>query len=147
MYPDVRPPDRSQARKGAILIGAMILTAGAVFVSDVIERMLVEGPELTVVAPRASELEPGSAVWVAGTPAGRVLEVGFLDPDSPGERLLIRAVLHRDIGRVVREDATAIVRRSGLLAPNVLSVDPGSPEQPPYDFRDTLAVSIPVSSP
>jgi len=146
VYPDVRPPDRSQVRRGAILIVASVVLASAVFVSDVLERLLVEGPELTVIAPRASELEPGSIVWVAGTHAGRVLEVGFLNPDAPGERLLIRAVLRRDIGRVIREDATAIVRRSALLAPNVLSVSPGSPELPPYDFRDTLAVAIPVST-
>ena len=146
MYPDVRPPDRSQVRKGAFLIGAMVVVASGVFVSDVLERLLVEGPELTVIAPRASELEPGSVVWVAGTQAGRVLEVGFLDPDAPGERLLIRAVLRRDIGRVIRQNATAIVRRGSLLGPNVLSVSPGSPELPPYDFRDTLAVSIPVST-
>lgn len=146
MYPDVRPPDRSQVRRGAILIGAMVLIASAVFLSDVIERMLVEGPELTVIAPRASGLEPGSAVWVAGTQAGRILEVGFLDPETPGERLLIRAVLYRGVGRAVREDATAIVRRSALLAPNVLSVRPGSPDRPPFDFRDTLAVAMPVST-
>ncbi len=124
----------------------MVVLASGVFVSDVIERLLVEGPELTVIAPRASELEPGSIVWVAGTQAGRILEVGFLDPDAPGERLIIRAVLRRDVGRVIREDATAIVRRSALLAPNVLNVSPGSPELPPFDFRDTLHVSIPVST-
>ena len=145
MYPDVRPPDRSQVRKGAILIGAIVVLASGVFVSDVLERLLVEGPELTVIAPRVSELEPGSAVWVAGTQAGRVLQVGFLDPQH-GERLLIRAVLRRDVAGVIRQDATATVRRSALLAPNVLSVSPGSPELPPYDFRDTLAVSIPVST-
>jgi len=133
-------------RKGAVLIGVMLVLASAVFVSDVLERLLVEGPELTVSAPRASELEPGAAVWVAGTQAGRVVEVGFLDPDTPGERLLIRTTLNRDLGRAIRADATAIVRRSALLAPNVLSVDPGSPESPPYDFRDTLTVSIPVST-
>lgn len=145
MYPDVRPPDRSHVRRGAVLIVVMALMASAVFLSDVIERLLVEGPELTVIAPRASGLEPGSTVWVAGMQAGRILEVDFLDPETPGERLIIRAVLYRGVGRAVREDATAIVRRSALLAPNVLSVRPGSPDRPPFDFRDTLAVSMPVS--
>jgi hypothetical protein len=129
-----------------VLIGLVALLAVGIFVSDVLERLLVEGPQLTVIAPRASGLEPGSEVWVAGSQMGRILEVGFLDPEAGDERLLIRSVLRRDIGRVLREDATAIVRRSSLLAPNVLSVRPGSPEAPPFDYGDTLHVSIPVNT-
>jgi hypothetical protein len=42
----------------------------------------------------------------------------------------------------MRSDAEARIGSSSLLAPPVVKLDPGSPNAPPYDFSDTLAVSM-----
>ncbi len=146
MYPDIRPPRARDIRTGALLIAALLVIAAGVFVYDDLERLAVEGPVLVLVAPRASGIEPGAAVWVAGTAAGRITDVQFRDPGEAGsDHLLIRAVLRRDIDQALREDAVAIVRHSALLAPMILSIEPGDPARPPFDYRDTLEVTVPVT--
>lgn len=128
-----------EVRTGLLLLAALAALALAVFFSDAIRREVEEGPRLLVVAREAPGIAPGSPVWVAGRPSGRITSVEFLSP-RPAERgeVFIEAVLQRDVARAIRSDATASVEPSALLAPEVLAVDPGSPSAPPFDFADTL---------
>lgn len=128
-----------EVRTGLLLLAALAALALAVFFSDAIRREVEEGPRLLVVAREAPGIAPGSSVWVAGHPSGRVTSVEFLSPRL-AERgdVLIQAVLQRDVVGAIRADATASVEPSALLAPEVLAIDPGSPSAPPFDFADTL---------
>lgn len=127
------------ARAGLLQIGLLVAAAVLVFFLDEIRRATEEGPRVTVVAEAAPGLQPGSDVWVAGRPVGRVLSVRLRPPEADrAEHVVVRAVLHRTTEGVIRADATATIRAADLLEPMVVSVDPGSPGRPPFDFRDTL---------
>lgn len=128
----------SQLRAGAALLAVLILSLAAIFLSEVVARELSDDPAITVTADEARDLEPGSAVWVAGVPAGRVTAVRFRE-GGPGDRepIVIRAVLGEDAAAMLRADATARIRASALLAPAVLALEPGrAPGR--LDLGDTL---------
>lgn len=136
---DAERPAWRDVRTGLLLMAVLLAAALLVFFMDEIRRSLEEGPHLVVEMDEAPALEPGSGVWVAGRPAGRVTRVRFQASEGGAAgSVVIDAVLHREVGGTVRADATARVRESSLLAPMVLAIRPGSPDAPPYDFSDTL---------
>lgn len=111
------------------------------FFLDTIRRAVAEGPEIVVLASEARGLTPGAAVWVAGSPAGRVTQVLFDDPEGPAEsRVVIRATLHWKAVPYLRGDTRAAISPSALLAPVVLKLDPGHAQSGPFNLGDTLAV-------
>lgn len=140
--PSGATPGWSDLRVGLAVLICLVPLAVGVFSLDALRRALVEGPELVVVADEIHGLEPGSEVWVAGSPAGRVTRVSFIDTHGgdPG-RVAVRLVLRREATLAVRSDAEARIGSRALLAPPVVKLTPGSPDAPPYDFSDTLAVS------
>lgn len=128
----------SRLRTGTALIAGLAAALAAIFFSDVVVREITEGPELTVTADEARDLEPGSAVWVAGVPAGRITSVRFRRAGPQGRQpVVVRAVLRQDAAGILRADASAQIRASALLAPAVLALDPGRAPAP-YDPVDTL---------
>lgn len=130
---------RRRTRIGGLLIAVIAVVSVTVFFLDAIERATSEGPRVTVLAEAAPGLEPGSTVWVAGRPVGRVLSLGFRPPgEVEGGVFIIEAVLQRGIGPILRADASAQIRASGLLEPEIISIDPGTATLPPWDFADTL---------
>lgn len=123
-----------------VAIGATLLV---IFYLDEAIRAAVEGPRLVVVTPEAPELEPGSAVWVAGRPAGRVTAVHVRERTPDGlEGMLVEAMIHREAAGAIREDAEARIHKSSLLGTMVLAIRPGSGDRPPYDFADTLRSTV-----
>ncbi len=133
--------DRRRVRTGLVQILIVVSAAVTIFFLDDILRATVEGPVLTVLTPAAPGLGPGSTVWVAGRPVGRVRSVEFLPPDEAGpENIVIRAVLQRSVADAIRTDAIAALHPAGLLEPVVLSIRPGTPSSPPLDFADTLRI-------
>lgn len=134
-------PRRSRRRAGLgfAWIALVSTTSLAVFFLDDLLRATQEGPRITIAAAAAPGLGPGSAVWVAGRPVGRVLEVVFRPPGAIShDNVIVRAVLQRAVGDVIRADASASIRPSDLLEPVVVSIRPGTPGSPPFDFTDTL---------
>ncbi len=144
---------RSRARRGLILIALAIVLSAAISVIELIVRATLEGPRITALAHSAEGLGPGSAVWVAGRSVGRVLSVSFQPPeesdrDGPFEsHVIIDAVIDRVAEPILRADATADVRPSDLVAPVVLSVNPGSGSAPAWNYSDTLRASGPPLDP
>lgn len=144
---------RTRARRGLVLIACAIVLSAAISVIELIVRATLEGPRITALAHSAEGLGPGSAVWVAGRSVGRVLSVSFQPPeesdrDGPFEsHVIIDAVIDRVAEPILRADATADVRPSDLVAPVVLSVNPGSGSAPPWNYADTLRASGPPIDP
>lgn len=126
--------DRRNARIGLLLIAALTAACVTIFFIDSIRRATVEGPEITVAAQRAPGIVPGTAVWVAGRPVGRVLSVTFLPPADGADRIVIRAVLERGVDEVLRADAHAVLHPGGLLEPVVVAIDPGTGSLPRWDL-------------
>lgn len=118
----------------------------SVFFSDIVVRELSEGPLLRVVTSETRALAPGSAVWVAGLPGGRVTGVRFRDPGGTGQKsALIRIRLGTDAAEALQADASAQIRASSLLGPTVVALTPGRSERP-FDFDDTLRAEPPLES-
>lgn len=137
--PTPREPSWSDARTGLAVIAALAGVAAVVFFMDEIRRAVEEGPALIVEAEEARSLLPGSTVWVAGKPIGRVIAVRFQPPgEERAGRVLIRSVLEHEGADAMRADARARIQHASLLGPMVLAIDPGTPALPPYDFSDTL---------
>lgn len=130
---------RRHAGIGFLWIALVATTSLAVFFLDNLFRATQEGPRITIAASAASGLEPGSTVWVAGRPIGRVREVLFRAPGPVSRHnVIVHAVLERAVGDVIRADASVSIRPSDLLEPVVVSIRPGTPAFPPFDFTDTL---------
>lgn len=140
---DRKQREWSDVRRGAWLIFAIATTGAAIFFMDEARRAVGGGATLVLFAREAGELRPGAAVWVAGKHAGRVDEIRFIEgggPESPN--LLVRTVLTREAASVLRRDARATIEPSGLLAPFVVSLEPGSAGQPAYSYDDTLQADL-----
>lgn len=124
---------------GALILLVLLLISLLTFFGDAVRRATAEGPRLTLLAPEVGGLERGSPVWLAGKPAGRVLSLSFLEPGGrAGERVSIETVLLREAMPHLRADARVTVGASGLLAPSVVKIGPGTPTAPPLFDGDTL---------
>ncbi len=140
---DRKQREWSDVRRGAWLIFALSTTGTAIFFMDETRRAVESGATLVLVAQEAGELRPGAAVWVAGKHAGKVAEIRFIEGGGPGSpNLLVRTVLTREAAGVLRQDARATIQPSGLLAPFVVSLEPGSGGQPAYSYDDTLQANL-----
>ncbi|MEE9578961.1 MAG: MlaD family protein [Gemmatimonadota bacterium] len=140
---DRKQREWSDVRRGAWLIFALATTGTAIFFMDETRRAVESGATLVLVAQEAGELRPGAAVWVAGKHAGKVAEIRFIEGGGPGSpNLLVRTVLTREAAGVLRRDARATIQPSGLLAPFVVSLEPGSGGQPAYSYDDTLQANL-----
>lgn len=125
-----------------LVLLSLVPVAGGIFFLDSLRQGFVEGPTLVIAADDIRGLETDSDVWVAGRPAGRVVDISFLGSGEAAERrVAVRLVLLREAAPMLRADAEARIGESALLAPPVVKLTPGSPEAPPYDFADTLLVS------
>ena len=143
MRADRKPREWSDVRRGMALILGLTVVAAVVFFMDEARLAAETGATLVLVAEEAGELRPGASVWVAGKQAGTVAEIRFIEGGGPGSaNLRIRAVLTREAARVLRQDARATIRPSGLLAPFVVSLEPGSAGRPAYRFGDTLPADL-----
>lgn len=126
---------------GLTILGVLGLASTLTFLMDGIRRLFAEGPRILVLAAEAKGLQPGSTVWIAGKPAGRVLAIRFDDPSAPeSSRVVVESVLRRDAFPELRADARAAIGSSALLAPAVLKLSPGTATAPPLHVGDTLHV-------
>lgn len=130
--------ERKRLRAGLGLMAILTVVAIGVFFLDAAVRATTEGERVTVVVASAPGLRPGSPVWVAGRPVGRVLSIDLRPRSEGDEAVLIRAVLSRGAVPQIRQDAHAAVSTPDLMGPVVVSIDPGSGTAPPWDFADTL---------
>lgn len=128
-----------KVRRGTWILGLLAAAALAIFFGDEVQEELSEGPRLWISAEQTHGLAAGAPVWLAGHRVGRVTAVKLRPPrSSPEQRVLVRTVIREEAASKIRADASASLRPSGLMAPTVVSVRPGSPGAPRYDFSDTL---------
>lgn len=128
-------------------MGLLAAAALVIYFTDDVQRQLAEGPTLWIAAEQTRSLTRGAPVWLAGHRVGRVDDVTLRPAGEDEERpVLVRAVIRREAVDRFRADASVILSPSGLMEPTVVSVRPGSPDSPPYDFGDTLVAESSVSS-
>lgn len=143
MRADRKRREWSDVRTGAWLILALATTGTAIFFMEETRRVVQTGATLVLAAEEAGELRPGGAVWVSGKHAGTVAEIRFVEGSGQeAPNLLIRTVLTREAARVLRSDARATIQPSGLLAPFIVNLEPGSAGEPAYSYEDTLRADL-----
>lgn len=139
MRPKRRSGEWRSVLPGILILAGLLLSSTLVFFMDMIQRGLLEGPRIVILAAEARGLAPGADVWIAGSPSGRVTDVVFGNPDGrEDERVVIRAVLHWTALPYLGSGASVRVGSSALLAPVVLKLEPGAAGGEPFDPKDTL---------
>jgi ABC-type transporter Mla subunit MlaD len=143
---DRRPLEWSEVRRGAAQLSAVVVVAVSIFFMDEARLAVESGATLMLTAREAGELRLGGSVWVAGRQAGKVTAIRFVERrEADAPNLEIRTILTREAAEALRRDASAKIEPSGLLAPFVVSLSPGSAGEAPYDFSDTLQAEVSVA--
>jgi phospholipid/cholesterol/gamma-HCH transport system substrate-binding protein len=133
---------RKHLRDFAAVLGlmAIALAVGAYILSEQRVRFpLIEDEPFViwVELSNAQAVTPGQGqtVRVSGMRVGDIGEVKL-----ENGRALVRLDLDREHKGLVRADATALLRPRTALKDMFLALDPGTPEAPPLEDGDTIAV-------
>lgn len=143
-----RIPRWEQLRLGLGAASVLVALALGIFFVDRIGHRLEYRYRLWVYAESARNLAPGSPVWLAGVPVGRVWGIEFRGPETPADRrIAIEVRLRRGIQPLVTEGSTVRVVTAGLLGEAVLSITPPETEAPPVRDGSALIAAAPIDLP
>lgn len=138
----------SQLRIGLAATAAALGVALATFFADHVSHWLEYRYRLHVYAESARNLAPGSPVWLAGIPVGRVWSVSFRGPETPVDRRIeIEARLRRGVRPVITQGSTVRVVTAGLLGEAVLDITPPVTDAPTLPDGSGLVAGAPVDLP
>lgn len=138
----------SQLRIGLAATAAALALALAIFFVDRLGHWLEYRYRLRVHAESARNLAPGSPVWLAGIPVGRVWSVSFRGPETPVDRRIeIEARLRRGVRPLVTKGSTVRVVTAGLLGEAVLEISPAATDAPALPDGSGLVAGAPVDLP
>ncbi|MGH7544972.1 MAG: MlaD family protein, partial [Gemmatimonadota bacterium] len=138
----------SQLRIGLAATAAALALSLAIFFVDRLSHWLEYRYRLRVYAESARNLAPGSPVWLAGIPVGRVWSVSFRGPETPVDRRIeIEARLRRGVRPLVTQGSTVRVVTAGLLGEAVLEITPPVTDAPTLPDGSGLVAGAPVDLP
>ncbi|MFQ5718613.1 MAG: MlaD family protein [Acidobacteriota bacterium] len=117
----------TDARVGLfVLLALAVLTVGSLWVAGS-SWLGVQQVHYGVLLKNSGGVQPGDRVRFAGVAVGRVHSVD-LRPDD--EEWPVHVQVHLDPGIPIRADSSAHIMTAGLLGSSLLTIVPGSPEQP-----------------
>ena len=133
---------RTLSRSQAAVLGLVVLACLAIGVWGLFHvggksGLWSDGFELTVVAPDAQDVEPGTPVRVRGIEAGRVVGV-----DYAGDEVHIRLRLDGQFRERLHADASACLQTKGILGVSVVDIKPGTDKAGP--LHDAVIYSKPT---
>jgi phospholipid/cholesterol/gamma-HCH transport system substrate-binding protein len=117
---------RSLSRSQSAVLGSVVVACVAIGIWGLLRvtgkaGLWSDGYELTVVAPDAHDVEPGTPVRVRGIEAGRVVGVDYAE-----DEVYIRLRLDGKFRDKIHADATANMQTKGMLGAAVVDIKPGS---------------------
>src|SRR5690625_2785325 len=135
------PPGQRQGRSvvpGVLLIALLLGVALAIVFSDRIARAFGSRYEFVITFHEASGLEPGSEVWVAGRPVGRVLAVSLVPPGHGTAPIAACVELPTEVQPHVRHDGEVRLGSAGVTGDAVVMIEPGTLAAPVVGPGDTI---------
>jgi phospholipid/cholesterol/gamma-HCH transport system substrate-binding protein len=82
------------------------------------------------------ELKKGDQVKLAGVEVGRVEEINLLNNEA-----VVQMKIHRKFVEQIRTDSKAVVKFSGLMGQNFVSIEGGSPDSPVVETGNSLTAA------
>ncbi|HEX7051533.1 MAG TPA: MlaD family protein [Longimicrobiales bacterium] len=140
---DARHRQGRRAAAGTAILAGLLGLAVLIVSLDDIQRALRGTYEVVGVFEEGHRLKPGTEVWVAGRPVGRVTEVALLRPRNDGILIAARLEIASEMREQVRRDSRLRFRAPRLLAEPVVDIQPGTAAAPPLQPGDTLRAAPP----
>lgn len=135
------PPAQRQGRSivpGVLLIVLLLGIAFTIVFSERIARALGSRYEFVVTFHEAQGLEPGSEVWVAGRPVGRVVAVSLVPPGHVPAPITATVELPTEVQPHVRHDGEVRLGSAGVTGDAVIMIEPGTLAAPVIGPGDTV---------
>lgn len=137
MHPKLRQGRR--ALIGALLILGLLAIAVTIFLLDDIQEAFTDTYSIVGVFGHEAAVAPGTPVWLAGQPAGKVVRVDRLPPDSDPRRLLAATLrLPSEHRALIRRDSELDIATPRIVSDPIVNLMPGSPASPVLRPGDTL---------
>jgi len=94
---------------------------------------VADGSTLYMDVETSADLKRGAPVKIAGTPAGKVVDVKYMGgklDEKVGRRVWVRAKLNIDAEKLgtIHRDGRFFITTLGILGEKYVEIDPGSPE-------------------
>jgi phospholipid/cholesterol/gamma-HCH transport system substrate-binding protein len=123
-----------------IALVALVFAAVAIVIFGSRGAMRGDVMRLYLVSDQARDVMRGTEVWLSGQKIGVVSRVDFLPPSTDTTAHVVMSLrVEAGAARGIRRDSRADVQAgASLLGPNVVYIEPGTPESPAVSDGDTL---------
>ena len=141
------PVTWEQVRVGVLILVALLLLSGAVFLIGDTGNVFGKRYQLVTLVRSAAGLVPGAAVQLAGQTVGQVDGIELIPPEARppgGEAVEIRLAIDVGVQEQIRSDSRAQVRTQGLLGDKLIDITPGTAIAPVLAEGDTVASAASV---
>ncbi len=123
----------SLSRPRSVVLGLVVVLCVALGAFGLVRvsaksGLWTDGYEVTVIAPDAQDVEPGTPVRVRGIEAGRVVAIDYAE-----DEVHIRLRLDGRFRDKLHADAAAAVQTKGMLGASVVDIKPGSSKAGPLN--------------
>jgi phospholipid/cholesterol/gamma-HCH transport system substrate-binding protein len=119
----------AQLRVGIMVTASLIVLAAAIFLISGQIGFIARKYTLLAYFPTAEGLRPGSAVDLAGIPAGNVSDIRVSPYNDPRRSVEIHLKIMRRFQDQIRADSIANQTTAGLLGDAFIDITRGSPNQ------------------
>ena len=130
-------PNRRRARRGYVILVALLLAAGIIFNADRIAQLFRGSIEIVAIVPEAPGIRVGSNVQVAGLDAGIVTRVG-LAGGTDSARVAVHLRLAPDARKVITRSSDVYATRDRLIGQPLIRISAGRPGEPTVEPNDTI---------
>jgi phospholipid/cholesterol/gamma-HCH transport system substrate-binding protein len=118
-----------EIKVGAFVLAGLLIVGFLVFVIGDERSMFERKVEYRAVFKDVQGLKEGSSVRMGGFDVGSVIDVGYSDDPNDLSLYVTMSVVEGE-SRRIRTDSTAAIENKGLLGDKMITVKPGSPDQP-----------------
>jgi phospholipid/cholesterol/gamma-HCH transport system substrate-binding protein len=116
---------------GLVVLGCTGAGGWALYHIGQRQGLFAETFDLTVYAPDAQDVDPGTPVRIRGVEAGQVVAVEFAEDGGEEPMIRLRLKLAKKYQDRLFADATATIASKGLLGTGVVNIHPGKPKAGP----------------
>lgn len=131
------------ARLGVFIFIGSVLLVMSIFLIGNKESLFVSTIEIKAVFDRIEGLKPGAPVRLSGYDVGSVSSIALADTKSGQVEVIMR--IRQDLIKFIRLDSEASIETEGLVGKKIVSITPGSANQPVIEDGGSLKTKTPVN--